>query len=347
MVKKDNSFSLVNTILALHGLLIILLLAYFGKLLFIPLFFSFLIAVSLYPLCNWFEKHGLNRLSSSILCIVILILIFFIVLYFVGSQFQHFVKDIPHLKASLNTMLQNIQKWFKQHFNIDYNDQSNYIDKTIGGLIGAIGIGVSTFFSLVVFFTLAVFFIFYMLFYRKVLTDFILSFFGRADKKKVLEISESIQSTTVNYVKGLLTEIFILMCLSAVILLILGIKYALLMAFFAGMFNIIPYIGIYTAALLNMLITVIDGNGKQSLEVLLVFVIIHIIDANLITPLIVGRRIKINPLVTLISVVAGEIIWGIPGMFLFIPMAAVINIILEKAGVVKSNTVVRSKTVEA
>jgi predicted PurR-regulated permease PerM len=240
--------------------------------------------------------------------------------------------------------LQNIQQWLKLHFNIDYDDQTNYIDKTVGGVIGAIGFTVTSFLSLIVFFTLALFFIFYMLFYRKVLNDFILSFFGRADKKKILEMSEDIQRTTLNYVKGLLTEIFILMCLSGITLLILGIKYALLMAFFAGVFNIIPYIGIYTAALLNMLITVIDGSGKQSLEVLLVFVIIHIIDANLITPLIVGRRIKINPLVTLISVVAGEIVWGIPGMFLFIPMAAVINIILEKTGVVKDNALVHAKS---
>jgi predicted PurR-regulated permease PerM len=114
-------------------------------------------------------------------------------------------------------------------------------------------------------------------------------------------------------------------------LLILGIKYAILMAFFAGMFNIIPYIGIYTAALLNMLITVVDGNGRQSLEVLLVLIIIHIIDSNVITPFIVGKCIKINPLVTLISVVTGKIIWGTPGMFLFIPLAAIINIVLEKS----------------
>ena len=170
-----------------------------------------------------------------------------------------------------------------------------------------------------------------MLLYRKVLGDFILSFFKRADRKKINEISYSIHETTVSYVKGLLTEILILMSLSCVTLLILGVKYAILMAFFAGIFNIIPYIGIYTAALLNMLITIADGNGRQSIEVLLVFVVIHIIDSNVITPFIVGRRIKINPLVTLITVVSGEIVWGIPGMFLFIPLTALINIVLEKS----------------
>lgn len=331
MAQKKKDISLADIVLALLGLILVLLLAYFGKLLFIPLFFSFLIAIFLYPLSRRFEKYGLNRLASSVLCIVILILCFGVVLYFVGSQAQHFVKDIPQLKTSLNTIIKNLQAWLTQRLHINDDLQTSYIDKLFGGLVGAIGFTVTSFLSLIVFFTLCLFFIFYMLYYRKVLNDFILSFFNRSDKKKIAEMSESIHLTTVNYVKGLLTEIFILMCLSCITLLILGIKYAILMAFFAGMFNIIPYIGIYTAALLNMLITVIDGNGKQSLEVLLVFVIIHIIDANLITPFIVGKRIKINPLVTLMSVVAGEIVWGIPGMFLFIPLAAIINIVLEKS----------------
>ncbi len=331
MVKKNADTSLVNIVLALLGLALILFLAYFGKFLFIPLFFSFLIAIFLYPLSRRFEKYGLNRLASSLLCILILILACGVMLYFVGTQIQHFVKDIPQLKTNLNTIIKNLKTWLNQHLHITDDIQTNYIDKMFGGLIGAVGVTVSGFFSLIIFFTLSLFFIFYMLYYRKVLNDFILSFFSRSDKKKITEMSESIHVTTVNYVKGLLTEIFILMCLSCITLLILGIKYAILMAFFAGMFNIIPYIGIYAATLLNMMITIIDGNGRQSLEVLLVFIIIHIIDANLITPFIVGKRIKINPLVTLISVVSGEIVWGIPGMFLFIPLAAIINIVLEKS----------------
>jgi predicted PurR-regulated permease PerM len=331
MVKKNADTSLVNIVLTLLGLVLILFLMYFGKFLFIPLFFSFLIAIFLFPLSRWFEKYGLNRLSSSLLCIVIVILSCGIILYFVGSQAQHFVKDIPQLRTGLNTIMQNVQAWLTQHLHISDDLQTNYIDKLFGGLIGAIGFTVSSLFSVLIFLTLSLFFIFYMLYYRKVLNDFVLSFFSRSDKKKVAEISESIHTTTVSYVKGLLTEIFILMCLSCITLLILGIKYAILMAFFAGIFNIIPYIGIYTATLLNMIITIVDGNGKQSLEVLLVFIIIHIIDSNLITPFIVGKRIKINPLVTLMSVVVGEIVWGIPGMFLFIPLAAIVNIVLEKS----------------
>ena len=108
------------------------------------------------------------------------------------------------------------------------------------------------------------------------------------------------------------------------------------MAFIAGIFNIVPYIGIYTATLLNILIAIASGNSAKSLEVLLVFIIIHIIDSNLITPIIVGSRIKINPFLTLIAVIVGKLIWGIPGMFLFIPLAAIIHIVIEKSAGMRS-----------
>lgn len=330
MVENNKGRGLTNVILSLHGLVIILLLAYFGKLLFIPLFFSFLIAVFLYPLCRWFENHGIHRLLSSILCIVVSLLVCGAIVFFVGSQFQHFLKDIPSLKDKLDALINNVQLWSKQHLDMDDDTQTNYLDKSVDGLISAVGFTVTSFLSLIIFVTLSLFFIFYMLFYRNVFKNFILSFFGRSNKKKILEISSEVQSTTLAYIKGLLTEILILMCLSCVTLLIIGVKYAILMAFFAGMFNIIPYIGIYTAALLNMLITFVDGHGEKSIAVLLCFIIIHIVDANLITPLIVGKRIRINPLVTLIAVISGEIVWGIPGMFLFIPLAAIINIVFEK-----------------
>ena len=337
--RQNKNSELIHVVLLLHGFVIILLLAYFGKFLFIPLFFSFLISVFLYPLSTWFEQHGLNRLASSILCVLICIITCSVIIYFVSSQFERFLKDIPSLKDKLSELLQNLQAWLQQHYNLDENTRVNYINKYLDTVVSAAGFTVTTFIAVLLFVTISVFFIFYILFYRKSLNDFLLSLFNPAYRKKINSISFVLHSTIVNYIKGLLTEMFILIFLSSITLLILGVKYAILMAFFAGMFNIIPYIGIYTATLLNMLIVTASGDGTKSLEVLLVFIIIHIIDANLILPFIIGSRIKINPLVTLIAVIAGELIWGIPGMFLFIPLAAIINIIIEKSAGMRTSEI--------
>ena len=266
-VKNHKSSDLVNAILMLHAFIIILLLAYWGKFLFIPLFFSFLIAVFLYPLCKWFERHHLSRLLSSVLCLLLLLLSCAVIIYFVGAQFQRFLKDIPALKDKFGMLLKNSQVWLQQHFNIDYSTQSGYLNKSLNSFANAIGFTVSSSFTILIFVTLAIFFIFYILLYRELLRDFILFPFNRIYKKRISEMSYTLNATIINYVKGLLIEMFILIVLSAITLLILGIKYALLMAFFAGIFNIIPYIGIYTATFLNMLITITDGTGKQSLEV--------------------------------------------------------------------------------
>ena len=138
-----------------------------------------------------------------------------------------------------------------------------------------------------------------------------------------------------NYVIGLFVEMFVLILLSFPALALLGIKYALLLSVMAAVLNVIPYLGIYTAAALGMLITFADGNGTGALEVGILFIVVHVIDANLLVPRIVGGRVKINPLVILTAILVGRLIWGIPGMFLFIPLTAIIRIISEAVDAMK------------
>ena len=325
---KNSGF--INTVLFLHALILVLLLMYWGKFLLIPFFFSFLLAVFLYPISRWLEQHKLNRLFSSVVCILLLFLFCAIVIYFLSSQFQRFVKDIPTLKDKITVLIKNFQMWIKEHYHVTEDTQADYLNKGFDNIFNAIGFTVSSSFALLIFITLTTFFTFYILLYREVLKNFILFPFNSGYKKKVTEISLTLNETIASYIKGLLIEMVILIILSSITLWILGIKYAILIAFMAGILNIIPYIGIYIATGFGMLITIADGTGQQSLELLLVFAVIHIIDANVITPFIVGRRIKINPLATLIAVICGELIWGIPGMFLFIPLTAIVKIILEK-----------------
>src|SRR5207249_1833256 len=107
------------------------------------------------------------------------------------------------------------------------------------------------------------------------------------------------------------------------VLSIMGIKYALLMAILTAVLNIIPYLGIYTSMALCMLITLANGTAVQALEIGISFIVIHFLDANILLPRIVGGRVKMNPFITIIAVLTGRLVWGIPGMFLFIPLTAI------------------------
>jgi len=116
----------------------------------------------------------------------------------------------------------------------------------------------------------------------------------------------------------------------SVVFLIMGIKYAILLGLITGLFNIIPYIGIFTALIISTLITFATATVTSKVVLVIVtLVVTHLMDSNILLPLVVGSKVRINALITVLGVVVGEMIWGIPGMFLSIPIIAVMKIIFD------------------
>src|SRR5205823_908388 len=105
--------------------------------------------------------------------------------------------------------------------------------------------------------------------------------------------------------------------LNCTLFFIFGVKYALLLGVLAAVMNIIPYLGIYSAAAIASLITLSNSTPAHASGVIIILIIVHFIDANILMPRIVGRRVNMNPLVTIVTVLTGQLVWGIAGMFLF------------------------------
>lgn len=142
------------------------------------------------------------------------------------------------------------------------------------------------------------------------------------------------------YVKdfhGIFSKFIIAQFLDAVVVAILvtiamsimGVKYAPLLGFFIGVFNMIPYVGAIIAVVVAGIITLITGGLSQMIWMLVVVLVLQQIDANIINPKIVGGSLKISPLLVIFAVTVGGAYFGIVGMFLAVPVAAVIKIILN------------------
>ena len=110
---------------------------------------------------------------------------------------------------------------------------------------------------------------------------------------------------------------------------IMGIKYAPLLGFLIGLFNMIPYIGAIIAVVIAALITLITGGLSQAIWMLIVVIILQQIDANIINPKIIGQSLKISPLLVIFAITVGGAYFGILGMFLAVPAIAVIRILVE------------------
>jgi len=109
---------------------------------------------------------------------------------------------------------------------------------------------------------------------------------------------------------------------------IMGIKFAPLLGFLIGLFNMIPYIGAIIAVAVSAIITLITGGLSQAIWMLIVVIILQQIDANIINPKIIGQSLKISPLV-IFAITVGGAYFGILGMFLAVPVIAVVRILIE------------------
>lgn len=131
------------------------------------------------------------------------------------------------------------------------------------------------------------------------------------------------------FISSQLLDAIIVGILTTVAMLIIKVKYAPLIGFTIGLFNMIPYIGAIVAVAIGVLITFITGGVGKALAMAIVVIILQQIDANIINPKIIGDSLEVSPLLVIFSVTVGGAYFGILGMFLAVPIAAVIKSVLN------------------
>jgi len=168
------------------------------------------------------------------------------------------------------------------------------------------------------------------LFYKPLLLDFVSRLFSSRQQATVVEVLTETQTLIQSYLLGLLVEAGIVATLNTVALLILGIDYAIVLGIIGALLNVIPYICGIVAVALPMMLAFATKSPIYVLLVLIAYVIVQFIDNNFIVPKIVASRVKINALVSIIAVFTGSALWGVPGMFLALPLTAIVKVIFDR-----------------
>lgn len=316
-------------------------LAIIGETVLAPLLFALLFALLLLPFANFLErKWKIPRSLSSLFVLLTLIIIISGTFVLLLSQLSELTNDLPAFKEQIMVATTEIQTWIYNTFHINSKDQLGYLDTITTealskgtGLLGSTLLSVS---SIILFFVFIFLYTFFILLHRRLLLKFIVSLFKDEHTVVVHDVVAQIQYIVKKYITGIFLQMLIVSALSCIAFEIIGIKYAFLLGIITGTFNVIPYIGILTALLLTLLITFATMGSTDVFLVLISGIVIHIIDGNYIMPKIVGSKVKINTLVALLGLVVGEMVWGIKGMFLSIPVIAIIKVIFDKVDGLKS-----------
>ncbi|HEX9150638.1 MAG TPA: AI-2E family transporter, partial [Flavobacterium sp.] len=172
---------------------------------------------------------------------------------------------------------------------------------------------------------------FLILLYR---THFML-FFSKLIKKeyhpKLQDILSQIKVAVKSYIVGLIIEMVLVSLLTTIGFMIIGVKYAVLLGIVTGILNLIPYVGILFAGALSIVAS-LTGTPDLSIiiGVIVVNVIVQLIDNNILVPLVVSSKVQINAFVSIVGIIIGGAICGISGMFLAIPIIAILKVIFDR-----------------
>ena len=303
--------------------------------LIIPLCFSFLFSILLLPFCNFLENRlRFPRTLASVLASVLFIFSLVYVLYLLGAQLASFSKDWPLLKTQLAGLMATMQTWVADTFHIDAKKETAFISNTKDSLLhlnGAfVGQTLLSISSLILFVVFVLIYTVFILCYRRLLVKVVVATFTDTHAVLINEILEEVKQIIKGYIVGLFLEMIIVFVFALVIFLILGIKYVIVLAIIVGVFNLIPYVGIFSALVFSVCVTFATSDAKHALFVGISIICIHLLDSNFVGPKIVGSHVNVNPFLIILGVVVGEMIWGIPGMFISIPLLAIGKVIFDK-----------------
>ncbi|MBK8712608.1 MAG: AI-2E family transporter [Niastella sp.] len=315
-------------------ILIGFILTYFSMLV-TPLFISILLSILLLPLTRFLERIRFPRSMAALTAVLFTLFVFVGLLYLLSSQIIAFTNDYDSIKKNILEHYDHLQQWLKSQFGISLKTQSQFLNDATANIRGQ-GAGyikktVTTLTDTLLLIIFIIIYTFLILYYRKLIRNFLFALFTKEHEQKVYEVLNESKLVVKSYMTGLVIEMGIVSLANTIVLMLCGVEYAVFLGLLTGILNIIPFIGIYSGIAITFLITLTtDASTAQIAWVVGGLVIVHFIDANFLMPRIVGSKVKINALITILGAVIGGTLMGIPGVFFALPTIAMLKIIFER-----------------
>jgi predicted PurR-regulated permease PerM len=327
---KQYPFYLKATVI-LFGLFLLVYMLNTLKGILIPLAFAVLFAILLNPLFNFLLRFKIPKVPAIILTLLVGIGFSVLIFYLLSAQILQFGQSFPVLKVKFTQLIYSLEGWVNTRFGVSANKQVQFIKNVLDSSQAVIGSAVGSVFGTLSVMIIIPIYVFMLLLYKTLIINFIYEVFLEERSAHVSAVLRQTKSAIQSYIVGLLIEMIIVSSLNSAALMILGVKYAILLGVIGGIINVLPYIGGFVSILLPVLIATVTKDGYSTqIEIIISYLIIQFIDSNIIFPRFVSVKVQINALISLLAVFLGNAMWGIAGMFLMLPIVAVLKIIFDR-----------------
>jgi len=329
-----SSPSLSRSISVLFLTFLIICGLYFAREFLIPLAISALFAMLFVPLCRWFENRGINSAVASILCLLILLVIVATIIALLSWQASGISEDLSQIVSRLLEIMDDIRQFIARNLGISTDKQKQWLEGQAApqssGAMGMTGLVLSSIMGIIIDSILVLVYTFLFIYSRSHLKKFILMLVPDSASKETEKIIRDGGKVAQRYISGLGTMIVILWVMYSIGFSIVGVENAIFFAILCGLLEIVPFIGNITGTTLTVLMVISQGGSNgMIIGVIATYLFVQFIQTYILEPLVVGSEVNLNPLFTILVIVLMEIIWGIPGMILAIPMLGIIKIICD------------------
>lgn len=300
-----------------------------------PIALAVLFSLLLLPVASRLERWGSPRIVANLISLVLGIGVIYGVMLFLYRQIASLMQELPDIKesamANVGSVLDRLGGSVGMDLTADLEGSLSNAYESVFDVTGeTLGLIVNATSNTLLAVGLMPVYVFMFLYYRDKFARFILMLVPDPAQELGRSILTKVSLVSTRYMSGMFTVVLILSVLNSAGFLLIGLKYAVLMGVIAAICNIIPYFGTIIGYAFPFVFAFLTGsNADLALAVLFQFFIIQFSENNIITPNILGGMLRINPFFIILGVLGGGMLWGLPGMFIVVPVLAMIKVVCD------------------
>jgi predicted PurR-regulated permease PerM len=302
-----------------------------GAFILVPLVWGVFFAFALYPISSWFERHRFPRGLAIFITLLVVSLMAGGIFYLLLTQIFGLIREIPEISTNVEEKMDRYGQELQLVLGEDWIGTKQQLD--LGSLFTTENLNQTLFatgksLTLVGIIPL---YTFLLLYYKDFFTEFLVRYSTKDKEAMLLWVNDSGQVIQ-SYLVGMIRVTGIVAVLSGLFFYFIGVEFFFLFAAFIAILNLIPYVGVFISSVFAILYVFLTTDTL--FYPLLTFAClwgIQLLENNLITPLVVGSKVKVNALAVILAILVGGWLWGISGMVLFIPLVGVLKISLERS----------------
>jgi predicted PurR-regulated permease PerM len=319
-----------NTPTALSILLFLIatvLVLYYGQVLLIPIAYGAMFAFLVNPIHSKLLQWIPNKYIAACISTGLIVFFVFLLLLILGWQIQELSEQWNEIKAELIQVQQQLQT-IKHWFGITLNEQNEYASEGVDSLSNQLASFVGGTASILTNFFLSMIYSILILTERNRISKFFISLFE--DDTRAENTIKETAKVAQNYLIGKMIIIGILAVTYSAGFLLVGIKYAILLGVLGAFLTFIPFAGNFIGGILAALITIATGGTLTDVMIIfLVMGVAQLIESYILQPWIVGGSLNLNPLFSILGVIAFGLIWGAAGAIVALPIMGVLKVLFD------------------